>query len=179
LKEFIDIPFKTGVYTPNKCLVFRDGLGGLFYESRGNHFNLPKGKYRIMGAYQLIEPVIFPLNKMPYVEKAGYNFRNDHKLVIAPNPNKAQIDTKKCIIYIDPSFYEKGSAMTQYILSHEIAHHFYNTEEFCDAYAENKLLKLGYNPSQFMSKFFEFMSKNKEQRINSALKRLKKWQRKH
>ena len=61
--------------------------------------------------------------------------------------NKARIDINTGKVEISPSFL-KNKCQLAFLFWQEIGHFFYFTEHKCDRFAENKMLKYGFNPSQ-------------------------------
>jgi hypothetical protein len=49
-------------------------------------------------------------------------------------------------------------------IAHEIGHYYYYSENKCDNFAKNKMLKMGFNPSQIAKSIHEALS-------NKSLKR--------
>jgi hypothetical protein len=92
--------------------------------------------------------------KLPPREK-NHVVKDYINIEIAKNPNKASTKILEAYIKLDTSFLYKPLPFTLFVLLHELGHNYYSTEKFCDMWATNEMLKLGYNPSQcFYSNFY-------------------------
>ena len=147
---------KSGFKTFDKLLIVNDNSGNIFYykENNGNeiNFNLPIGEYstnnkifhnKIVDYKKYRLPRGKRLKRVP--NKMNYLFEN--------NPNKASIDTSTNTVYLDHSFKYSPKVKIEFVLGHEEGHYFYFgngeiSEQLCDFYSYNKLIDLGYNPSQ-------------------------------
>jgi hypothetical protein len=127
--------------------------GSLFYEKANVNFpnkfsfNLPRGAYVCFDNIQKRkEPVFFKLEKLPPKEKKV--IVKQPVIIYGENKNKASIDIQKHLIIIDNQFKESPKANQVFLLCHELGHYYYTTESYCDRFARNKMLLLGFNPSQ-------------------------------
>lgn len=127
--------------------------GRIFYTDQWvkkpvKHFNLPKGKYIVESGDILRKKssVKYRLPKLPPPER--WYKQKKYRIKFAPNPNKATVYHKEGIIVFDPYFKKVPKFIFDFILFHEFGHQYYKTEKYADAYARNKMLKRGYNPSQ-------------------------------
>ena len=148
-KIIVDKP--SGFKGLNEVLIF-DKSGRKFYDYKKNgviEFNLPEGIYytnsdfekcRKMHAYS------FPRKR----KRENYNYKEPEKVevIFQKNPNKASVFLQRNLIVLDPSFLKYPSYVVEYLISHEIGHYYYKTEEFCDEFAQERMLKRGYNKSQ-------------------------------
>lgn len=141
----------------------RDYRGILFYTTEPimpvYEFNLPAGQYFVDSGYfkERFSPINFKQANLPFPEKIFSLPPFDFKIMFAPNPNKCSIFWKEKVIIFDDSFIDRPLPELFFIYYHECGHskYGYNTrysmkesEAFCDLYASNKMLELGFNPSQ-------------------------------
>ena len=171
---------KTGykITNPNIPVIIRDNRGILFYTTesmlpRITSFNLPPGQYMVdSGMFApLNSPVTFGLLSLPANErllKSPHNFR----VVFGSNPNKCSILWGKDTILFDNSFKEKPLPQVQFILGHEFGHQFYKTEKYCDLYAANRMLRMGFNPSQIGLSPLESLSEGAYERKKMMVNKL-------
>lgn len=149
--KYLKIDKPTG-FIGNDSVKIYEKNGQLFYSfaKEGKiKFNLPKGEYYTNSdIVQCSKMHSYDFKRTRKRENFHYEEIDRVKVVIAPNPNKASIFLKKHIVVIDPSFLKMGRAVIDYLISHEIGHYHYKSEEFCDEFAQERLLKQGYNKSQ-------------------------------
>lgn len=126
--------------------------GGLFYIARPKSlFQLPKGVYSLNSSsiefkkefkreFKPYRPEYFkPLPKFEV-----HRVKNPHKASVFFDGN----------VFLDESFFDvEQPIIKRAVLYHEEAHQFYKTEAKCDHYAKERLLCLGYNPSQVYAAF--------------------------
>lgn len=116
------------------------------------NFNLPKGVFYIVTGkiVETVLPVEYPMSKFPPPEKNERGNPDEFELKFVENPEIATIffDARKIIM--DNSLKDVPFPTALFVLYHEHAHKFYNTEEYCDLWARNKMLNEGYNPSQII-----------------------------
>ena len=147
----IDVKKPTGYIGQNDVLIF-DKNGKKFYEFRTNgqfKFNLPVGTFFTNSEFKEVpNPHTYEFKRTRRRENYNYKEPQKVKVVFATNPNKASIFLKKGLIVIDPKFLQFPSYVVDYLISHEIGHYYYTTEEFCDEFAQERMLKAGYNKSQ-------------------------------
>ena len=114
-------------------------------------FNLPKGEY-------ITETPVKRLSK-PHLYKFEAKRKREHfnfdlpkkgqlKVEFRDNPNKASIFPRKHTIIMDNSFQQYPEFVKKYVFYHELGHYLYKTEEYCDEFAQQKMLQDGYNKSQ-------------------------------
>jgi hypothetical protein len=149
----VSIHKKTGF----KCFDFEvcilDNNGNIFYHKKNINFpkpilfNLPKGVYKPLNTIlALNKPVFYELPKLYQREKKSPLKRIKIHFV-ENNNNKASIDVNTGNIFIDEK-YKKNKTILTFLFWHEIGHFFYFSENKCDVFAANKMLKKGFNPSQ-------------------------------
>jgi hypothetical protein len=153
--KFLDLDCKTGFWnTGNQPIVILDDTHRPFYdtsilENRVIQFNLPAGEYYVFSGkfQQMMSPVNYPLIPLPLKEK---HLQNPEHFAInyANNQHTASIHWDENRIILDKSLRSLTLPELFFILYHEYGHRFYNNEKACDAYATNRMLKEGYNPSQ-------------------------------
>lgn len=147
---------KTGfkVKRPTVPIIIRDARGMLFYSTedllpRVEYFNLPPGEYFVdSGDFVKADtPRKFELAKLPRPER-DYGSAGDFKVLFEPNPNKCSVDWDKKTITFDTVFLDRSIPETFFILYHELAHRYYETEKEADLYSSNMMKIKGFNPSQ-------------------------------
>lgn len=79
-------------------------------------------------------------NKAPAIIKTVIT--NDPK-----RPSPAETDVDKGIMYLNPKFFTLPFYIQEFIKAHEEGHLYYMSEEYCDLYAVNKIMKNGGNLS--------------------------------
>lgn len=138
----IDTPsgFKT-----NSVFVFKNGKP-FYWANRPVYFNLPQGEYEIIGEIKPAPLRKFKLNKVVKPERIIPV--KDLEVYFSDNPHKATIDLNSGKVLIDKRFKDAPEFVLCFILAHEKAHFFYETEKYCDLWAQNYMLISGYNPSQ-------------------------------
>lgn len=124
-------------------------------------FNLPVGKYVVdSGAFTpMSSPINFKLESLPMAETAFAVPPTNFKIVFQQNPNKCTIFWNEKMIVFDTSFEDKPLPELYFIYFHELGHSKYGyqrlytmkqAEAFCDQYASNEMLRMGFNPSQII-----------------------------
>ncbi len=125
-------------------------------------FNLPSGNYIVdSGRFKpMAFPIKFKTERLPFPEIAFSPAPFNFEIVFADNKNKCSIYWKEKMIVFDNSFKECPLPQFYFILFHEYGHSLYGygklytakeSEAYCDLYASNKMLDLGFNPSQIMN----------------------------
>lgn len=149
----VSISGKRGFYAPNvKVYTVRDGV--LFYDNTtlvnsNGKFNLPKGDYIFTKRPRMLSlPLKYKIPKLPKKERSIK--RKNYKVKYGTNDAKCTVDHLRGVILMDESFLRKPKYIRAYIIGHEYGHRHYYTESKCDAYAEVKMLREGYNPSQIL-----------------------------
>lgn len=165
---------KTGFKTKDFELKIFDSNGNVFYSKKNKNFplpmffNLPKGKYLTFSNIELIsKPVFYQLPKL-YPREKNIPLKR-LKINLIENGNKARIDVVNGKIDFSPSFLD-SKPQTAFLFWHEIGHFFYYNEHKCDRFAENKMLKYGFNPSQVAECVLKALNCN----IKSSFERQKK-----
>lgn len=161
-------------YTFDRAVICTGEIGGWIYDSfhkpfyriiSGN-FTLPRGVFYSNTIIQAREGV--KVRKLAPLPKPERNIkRNASKFTFKfiPNKNKVSISLEKGVIFIDPEFWGNlGRMGREFVLAHEIGHYHYKTEEFCDSFARNSLLKKGYNYSQVATLTYSVLSEKSLQR---------------
>ena len=127
--------------------------GEIFYFSNNRKvtkFNLPKGVYKTDNNIKLnIKPFSFKVKKLPPFERCLKRPKKI-KLFFQPNPNKCTVRLNEGIIIMDTAIKELPKPCIMFVLGHELGHYYYKSENKCDNYSFNLLLKQGYNPSQLI-----------------------------
>jgi len=165
MQRTLTVTRKTGfaITHPDLPVNIRDDRGILFYTTEPilpvYDFNLPPGKYMVdTGTFKPMQtPVHFKLAKLPPSEVMLPIAPYDFEIVFAENPNKCTIFWKEKMIVFDNSFLEAPYPELYFIYFHELGHSRYgyekkysmaDAEKYCDLYASNKMLEMGFNPSQ-------------------------------
>lgn len=147
----IEVNKPTGFIGNNEVLIY-DNKGRKFYSFQTNgefKFNLPVGVYFSNSQFRQADKMhTYEFQRSRKRENYNYKEPEKVKVVFATNPNKASIFLKLHRIVIDPSFLKYPSYVVEYLISHEIGHYYYTTEEFCDEFAQERMLKKGFNKSQ-------------------------------
>lgn len=155
MKEFF-LREKSGfrVIDKNKPVVIRDYRGIMFYTTEHltpnvSRFNLPAGKYFCENMnFRPSDFVVYKKLSLPRPERVIKKNPGDFKVLFGENPYKCTIDFNRETILFDKSFIEKPLPEIYFVLFHEHGHRYFKTEHFCDAFATNKMLEHGFNPSQ-------------------------------
>jgi hypothetical protein len=147
----IEVNKPTGYIGNNEVQIF-DNKGRNFYSFKTNgefKFNLPVGTYFTNSDFKECKKMhTYDFKRTR--KRENYNYKEPHKVkvIFATNPNKASVFLTLHRIVIDPSFLKFPSYVVEYLISHEIGHYYYKTEEFCDEFAQERMLKRGFNKSQ-------------------------------
>lgn len=138
-------------------------------------FNLPSGNYFINGGSVFLNgsPLIYVCPPLPKPEKK-IDIVEHLEIEVAENPNKASIDIKTGHVIIDRKFFNNEIPFVHFILFHELGHFYYSTEYKCDLFSANKMLKLGFNPSQCFYANSICLSDRQEERKKILFNYLKK-----
>ncbi len=178
-----NIKSKKGYFAPQeKIVIFREGCKIPFYmfdySNRVNkfkrHFNLPKGTYTTENNIKKAPIKKQHINKLPKKE-AHRNNAKKFQLIFAPNPNKATVNFTKKIIILDNKYKHGSFTNIVFILAHEFGHRYYTTEKYADLYAQNYMLKMGFNNSQIMEAIENILTmESSDYRKNYIYKKLKK-----
>lgn len=170
----------------SKPVEIKDSEGNLFYIAKPKNgkavFNLPRGSYSIA---QFLPIKVNKRRLYPYklirLPKKDRNLKapKKFKLTFGENPSKATVNLIEGTVFFDKEFYSTLKRIEKdFILAHERAHYFYKggttkKEQVCDAFAANKLLTMGYNPSQIdAAQKNTLHSKGSKNRIKLNLKDL-------
>jgi hypothetical protein len=154
---FFEVLEKSGFITTDKRIEVFDAFMKPFFIENNNkkifYFNLPKGKYFSKNNLKKAsEPRLYSLQNLPDANDFK-RLPKTFKIFYIENPNKCTVDVERNIIYFDYSFRDKPEPFLVYIKLHELGHYFYSGEEnkseiFCDWFAYNQMINLGYNPTQ-------------------------------
>lgn len=146
------IDSKTGFFCLDQVNIWKNGKPFYQYKKPGKiKFNLPPGKYFTYGPIeQLKKPVNYEFSKKRKREKQHFDSPEQVTVIFSNNPNKASIFLNEQIVLLDNRFREADECLLKYILYHEIGHYFYETEHYCDEYAQERMLNEGYNKSQIL-----------------------------
>ena len=156
MQEVKNGPFRvtsrTGFFSKDRVNVWKNGRPFYQYEKNGRiNFNLPPGNYfTYTNLWELDKPVEYEFKRTRKREKHHFDAPNQVIVVFRHNPNKASIFLNEGIVILDLRFKEMPEEVLTYILYHEIGHYFYSTEHFCDEYAQERMLREGYNKSQIL-----------------------------
>lgn len=145
-------------YSPVVC-IYRNGEPFYAIKRDGMRvlFNLPPGEYKLLAGKlkRLDRPVIYDKIKLPKPERL-LKFSGKLKFYFIDNPNKCTVDLgDKYLtrVYFDHSFKSLPWVVQLWVVGHELGHYLYGghgqiSEQNCDHYSANMLLKIGYNPTQ-------------------------------
>lgn len=149
---------------------------GIFYEKNGEcFFNLPPGEYEIENAEYAGKPIIYCCPSLPWPEKLNFiPAISKIKFILADSVGgkkigRAAIHTGTNELFINPVMEQFNTPAYYCAVMHEIGHYFYTTEEYCDRFAFHRLIKYGFNPSQFVH-FIDLLSEYSHERKIAALK---------
>lgn len=142
---------KETYYTPNGILLNRleTPFKPFFFEVEYECiFNLPKGVYRVVkGGFTESLTGLNYFVDLPEVERSDKH-PESVKYAFGDVRFKAMIYRGQAKIFLDKKYFNYPQYVAKFLLEHEKAHYFYETERYCDLWAANKMLKLGYNPTQ-------------------------------
>lgn len=168
MTRYLTVSRKTGfrVTDPHVPINIRDYRGILFYSTESMvpdvlEFNLPAGKYLVdTGSFSPMEkPISFLRASLPVSERAFARTPYNFKMMFDDNPNKASIFWAQKIIIFDKRFLDAPLPQLFFIYFHELGHSRYGysrlydakeAEKYCDLWASNKMLEMGFNPSQIL-----------------------------
>lgn len=167
---FLDLQKKTGHISMDNAIRIYDEAGQIFYkhdrtDGKPTHFNLPRGKYTTTNKLKEVEPRKYKLPMLPPKERHRKVSSRLQK-VYGPNPHKASIYFDQNKILLDYSIKNLPKPQRVHVVLHEIAHHFYKTEAYCDLWAAREMLVRGYNPSQVFFAVFNTLSNNSQSSID-------------
>ena len=152
--EKLHLSSKQTFVSASPKVVILDCEGNPFFalSGSGRLFTLPQGVFSVYGDIAASgTPVVYHTKiKLPPAEKNRVA-EKEMRIVVKLNPNKCSVvrDGKgRTLIIIDPSINSLPLFAREYVIEHELAHEYYETETYCDAMAEARLLKRGFNPSQ-------------------------------
>lgn len=139
-----------------------------FYDFRplNNAFNLPEGIFFTNNTLRKISPINYKLPDLPKKKKRTELNESDFIIKFGNNSNKASIYLDKGIILIDSNYYDSlNEAKKTFLICHELGHIYYNEEKNADLFAVDKLLRMGYNPSQLANIAFSTFDLKNEKSI--------------
>jgi hypothetical protein len=142
----------TGFSSDSPVLIWEDKGGKRpFYQfPNETEFNLPRGIYYTENKLKTLKkPLKYLCPKLPEREK-NIKIPVKNFLFFTENPNKCSVMKKEngTFIYMDNRFKTYPRPMKVFILFHELGHYLYYSEDFCDIFSADLMLKKGYNPSQ-------------------------------
>jgi len=145
-------------------------------------FNLPRGVYYLQTGKiaKRVTPVEYTLEKLPPYTRNLRGNPETFPIIFGQNNYTASVfwdkersPFKKCAIYLDNSMKEKTKPEMMFILYHECAHKYWNDskeeEAACDAWAANKMLAEGYNPSQIDRSIIMTLSEHNGYRVDRMI----------
>lgn len=142
---------KTGFIANNPVIYDKRGL---FYRKDGEvKFNLPPGEYKFdCELNKLSYPVKYRYPTLPFPEKFSI-LPPAKKLVILLDEKlqRAKIRVADNLMVVGRPMLNMLTPEIASIFFHEIGHYYYTTEKYCDYYSIVCMIKLGFNPSQFVS----------------------------
>lgn len=165
----LELKNKQGFKTNDRLIIINDNNGLFYYKENKNkevvHFNLPEGKYSTDNKLYLTELRKYKLKPLP-LRNVFIKKPNELKFIFCDNPNKCTIDLKKGLIYFDNQFKNEKTFIKDFVLNHELGHYRYlnegqKSELNADSYAYNKMINIGYNPSQIAVANFYVLSNKK------------------
>lgn len=194
--KFFTCKNKTGFKSTDELIKIYDSDNKPFYVYPNKtgviYFNLPKGAYSTLNNLtKLTQPVNY---KLPPLPKPTVNRKlpKRFKVVFKDNPNKCSVYHKIGLIVFDNSFQDKPKFFLTFIKLHELGHYFYSSsnknpiskeyqlnEMYCDTFAQNKMLKLGYNPGQIQQAInltlTQAISEGRKKNSQNQLEKSFKW----
>jgi hypothetical protein len=148
---------KTGFCSRDLQVNIYDSTGKPFYHKKNVKgvlfFNLPQGEYETENKlFYLKKPITYSVPKAPKPEK-NISFRDLKVNLLSEEQigGKARIDTIEGQMDLSEKIFMYPKPIWRKIFFHELGHHLYYTEKYCDHFADLCLLKMGYNPSQLFS----------------------------
>lgn len=168
---------KTGFRnSTGKPIIIYDQRGKPFYDTRElDHvvwqFNLPKGEFYLYEGkiVKMPMPVDYPLLPLPKPERNKRGIPEHFDVYFADNPHKATVFWDLKAMLFDNKLKDVSLPALVTIYQHECGHKYYETEEFCDRYAYNKMIEAGYNPSQVATGFVNTLSEKQLPRKNALV----------
>ncbi len=165
MERKLTVTRKTGfiITNPDVPVIIRDVRGIRFYDTTPImpvfDFNLPPGIYLVDQGYfkPMSSPINFKQAKLPQSETMFPNTPYNFDITFAENPNKCTIFWQEKMIVFDNKFLDAPYPELYFIYFHELGHSRYgfdklysmmDAEAYCDLYASNKMLEMGFNPSQ-------------------------------
>jgi len=158
--------------------------GELFYQNapkNGNPltFNLPAGDYVVRtfdGILKVTKPLKYTGQKLPKptVKRNKVDSFEPHEL-FGNNPNKCSVVFKRRPIFFwDRDFYKTlNHCEREFIKGHELGHYYYGggeeNEKNCDLYSIDRMMKLGYNPSQIYTSSEYTLSDESRKNLNEQI----------
>lgn len=153
-----------------------DRCGRPFYNTSGLEnriwtFNLPPGEYYVKrGKIQAMpQPVSYELTPLPPPERTKRANPEYFHIQTADNPRLCTVDWNNKTITFDTKLCELPTPCLIFILFHEYGHRYYQTEEYCDIYASNRMLESGYNPEQIAAAHIEALSSKQVDRKSKVV----------
>jgi hypothetical protein len=147
---------KTGfkVKDPNYPVVILDDQHNIFYDTTKilpvKKFNIPPGEYFLSKGEleRLFTTVQYDLAILPIAERLLYPDPSGFEIVYGETPHKCNVLWNEKKILFDMACLSLPKYTQYFMLFHEFGHQHYDTEEFCDLFASNSMLKYGFTPYQ-------------------------------
>ena len=139
--------------TTSEPVYIAERSGKLFYfhpnKQKEITFNLPKGIYFSENLVKRVAE-FKPYPKEDYVLKKHVPLEHakGYKVREGDNVNKGSIKYATKDILIDKKIREDYSPCFEFVYGHELGHTLFDDERLCDFYAHDRMLDLGYNPTQ-------------------------------
>lgn len=167
-------------------VVILDEFQNPFYDTRVLNkkvweFNLPSGVYYVQEGKFVRTPraVEYQLEKLPPKERYIRSDPEQFPIIYTDNKYTASVywDAErspygKSVIVFDKSMRAAPIPDFTFILYHEFAHRFYETERYCDMWASNRMLIEGFNPSQIGNAIVHTLSDNNMYRKDEMISSL-------
>lgn len=142
-----------------KCIV--ESLSeGWKYIPLGQRFNLPAGVYNINGDVREFELYKYPRFDLGKADKVT-DF-SAVKIAYINNPAKASIYVKTGQMFLDLDYWNRSLPKDKkFLMLHELGHYALNggTEKKANEWASNRMLDLGYNPTNITECYTRFDNK--------------------
>lgn len=116
--------------------------------SRGFHFTLPPGTYRLSGGVVMPGKPYRPTPAQAPKGGVRVPFPKEVRVKWCDNPHRASIDLVNGVIYADRSLLTLPEFVRVFVLFHEIGHYWHKDEQACDRFAMDQMIARGFNPSQ-------------------------------
>lgn len=141
-------------------------------------FNMPPGTYYVQQGKirQTPHMVAYNLERIAPYERRIKSDPETFPIIYEPNSKLASVywDAErspygKQVIVLDSSLRTAPLIYSIFVLYHEYGHRYWETEAHCDAYARNRMLQEGYNPSQIGYAIVHTLSDKNMQRKDAMI----------